>query len=484
MPNYRALAIPRRRPIAVLLLLAILGSVSLAGTTLLRQDEPPVLSVSGELRPGETITVTGTGFEPGEAIQLTWNGEPAAWLPTVRAAADGAFAASITLPATVGTGPHTVGASDGTGQQRTASQIVIEPDRAAPSVEVAREPFMTASPSPTPAPTPSATPELEATVAPTIAATEAPVAAAPTVAPAPTPPPTPKPTQAAAMPPMPGVTEHGGSLGCRGYPEPRVWVESQDWWSPIPELGGLGHLHMGMCFPTGQTVTGTVAFDVRVVLHHNAGTLIRIKMQDDNSNEHIVLRPNQAIGDGTYWYNLKIDTRNMPDGLRLFRFYADLEHPNGNTQTARPILPLRVENGGADSNWSDRDREVRATAWYREASPALDWGYVGAVVENFNPGPYSGAASFAAKCFVNGEGGGEAQGSPPVSSWSAHVDADFHNGNEGLVIGRGGGQLSGTLSVATGGLSEGWHRLVVKCNQALGDRTHSAVGVYSFLVDR
>lgn len=469
----------RRRPYAVLLLLFILGSVSLAGTTLLRQDDTPLLSVSGEMQPGEMIHVTGNGFAPGESLLLTWNGEPATWLPTVQVGADGSFEAMITLPTNIGPGPHTVGASDQAGETRAVADItVLEGDQPMPSFEVARDPFLTAPPTPSPSPTPSATPELDATVAPTAVATPAPVVAAATPAPPP-----PKPTTAAVRPPMPGMGEHGGSLACTGYPEPRVWLESQDWWSPIPELGGLGHMHMGMCFPQGQTVAGVVAFDVRVVLHHNAGTLVRIKMQDDNSNEHIVLRPNQAVGDGTYWYNLKIDTRNMPDGLRLFRFYADLEHPNGNTQTARPILPLRVENGGADSNWSDRDREVRATAWYREASPELDWGYVGAVVEDFIPGPYHGAAAFQAKCFVNGEGGGESQGSPAVSSWSAHVDADFHAGNEGIVVGRGNGQLSGAISVATGGLSEGWHRLVVKCNQVLGERTHSAVGIYSFMVD-
>ena len=481
MPHHRALSVIRQRPFAVLLLLFVLGSLSLAGTTLLRQDDPPRLSVTGELQPGEMIHVIGNGFAPGEALLLTWDGEPATWLPTVQVGEDGSFDAMITLPPSLGPGPHTVGASDEGGETRAVAEVtLLESDQPPPSFEVAREPFLTAPPTPSPTPTPSATPELDATVAPTTVATAAPVAAAATPAPA-----TPRPTAAppAVMPPMAGVGEHGSSLACSGYPEQRIWLESQDWWSPIPELGGLGHMHMGMCFPLGQTVSGAVVFDVRVVLHHNAGTLVRIKMQDDNSKEHIVLRPNQAIGDGTYWYKLTIDTRNMPDGLRLFRFYADLEHPNGNTQTARPILPLRVENGGADSNWSDRDREVRATAWYREASPQLDWGYVGAVVENFNPGPYHATAAFQAKCFVNGEGGGESQGSPAVSSWSAHVDADFHAGNEGIVIGRGNGQLSGGISVATGGLSEGWHRLVVKCNQALGDRTHSAVGIYSFLVD-
>ena len=462
-----------------------LGSLSLVGTTFLNRADSALLSVSGEMQPGETIHVAGTGFAPSEALLLTWNGEPATWLPAVHVAEDGNFETNVLLPSSVEPGPSTIGVTTDAGETRAVADLtVLEADEPQPSLVFAREPFATASPTPKPSPTPSPSltsePTHEPTAEPTADATQEPVVAATTPADIATP----KPTAAVAvMPPMSGMGEHGSSLGCSGYPEPRVWLESQDWWSPIPELGGLGHLHMGMCFPTGQTVSGTVTFDVRVVLHRNAGTLVRIKMQDDNSKEHVVLRPNQVVGDGTYWYKLNIDTRAMPDGLRLFRFYADLEHPNGNMQTARPIFPLRVENGGADSNWSERDREVRATAWYKEASPQLDWGYVGAVVEDFNPGPYHAAAAFQAKCFVNGEGGGGSEGSPAISSWSAHVDADFHAGNDGIVIGRGSGQLSGTLSVATGGLSEGWHRLVVRCNQVLGDREHSAVGVYSFLVD-
>lgn len=479
---------PARRarvPLLLLLLLLVAGSVAVyAASQFSSPSMPeagtPVLAVSGDPLPGGTLAVAGAGFASGQTVSFSLNGAVLGSPIAVEVGPDGTFTAELALPSDLDAGRLAIGALDTAGDELAVAHVTALIGSASPSAPV-----------PTDGPAASAPADPEFLVA-RIPPSEWPEAgsepgdAVTGVLPGPpaaTPVPQPAPTAPPPAAGMPGMGEHGASLDCSGYAEPRVWIESQDWWSPIPELGGMGHMHMGMCFPAGQTVSGVVPFDVRVVLHHNAGTLTRIKMQDDNSTEHVVLRPNRAIGDGVYWYTLSIDTRNMPDGLRLFRFYADLEHPNGNTQTARPILPLRVENGKADNDWSNRDHELRATAWYKEASPQLDWGYVGAVIENYSPGPFVGAATFDAKCFVNGEGGGEAQGAPQLASWSVHVDPDFHAGSEGLVVARGNGQLNTTLSVPTAGLSHGWHRLVVRCNQLLGDREHSAVGVFSILVD-
>ena len=465
-----------RRPVIILAVAILAGSAALIAWTAVRsemaQPASPVLRVSGDPKPGVALRLTGASFRAGEAIAIRLDGEIVPSLAQVPVGPDGGFSVELTVPKDLGPGRHAIEATDSSGAALAVAYVTA---------------LIAGTPVPTGPPGIGVNPEIGGGVGPS-----------PAGEPTPEPTPTPVPaspshgshgggTAASSAPPsiagpMPGAGEHGGSLDCSGYREPRVWVESQDWWNPIPKLGGMGHMHVGMCFPVGQAVSGTVAFDVRVVLHHNAGTLTRIKMQDDFSTEHVVMRPNQAIGDGVYWYTVNIDTRNMPDGLRLFRFYADLEHPNGNTQTGRPILPLRVENGGSDQDWSDRDRELRATAWYREAKPELDWGYVGAVIEDYRPGPYKGSATFEARCFVNGEDGGDAQGSPDLASWSVHIDPDFHQNNEGIVVAKGAGQLKSDITIPTGGLSHGWHRLVIRCNQALGDRDHAAVGVFSILV--
>ncbi len=53
-------------------------------------------------------------------------------------------------------------------------------------------------------------------------------------------------------------------------------MEVHTWWEgdPIP-AGQIAHLHAGTCFPLGQTVSGNVAFDVRIVMHDNPGQLYR-----------------------------------------------------------------------------------------------------------------------------------------------------------------------------------------------------------------
>ena len=482
MPSFPAIRSPRI-VLALLLLVSTVGLTAFVAAMSVRQPpqdslEKPMLMVTGEIRGGGQITVTGRGFSAGQLVTLAWNDERILSLDPIAVGADRTFVAEWSLPVDLDAGRHSITVSDADGLVVAVAHVVAllaAPSASPPAITTIDPPSEPELPIARATPHPSEPPTGEVAVA-------AEPAPAPSTAPPSTAPPGPT-----TQPPHPdstaGAGEHGGTLGCSGYPEPRVWVESQDWWEPIPKLGGMGHMHMGMCFPVGQTVSGTVSFDARVVLHHNAGTLVRIKMQDDLSDEHIVLRPDRTVGDGVYWYTLNIDTTAMPDGLRLFRFYADLEHPNGNTQTARPIFPLRVENGTADRNWSDRDHELRATAWYREAQPELDWGYVGAVIENYSPGPFIGSATFEAKCFLNGENGGDANSSPQLASWSVHIDPDFHGGNEGLVIARGQGQLNSTITFATDGLEHGWHRLVVRCNQVLLERQHSAVGVFSMLVD-
>lgn len=66
----------------------------------------PALSVSGDLRPGGEISVTGTGFAAGEvSVEIHSTPQP---LGTVTAAADGAFALNATIPADVPAGAHSV----------------------------------------------------------------------------------------------------------------------------------------------------------------------------------------------------------------------------------------------------------------------------------------------------------------------------------------------------------------------------------------
>lgn len=66
------------------------------------------LTVTGEVKPGASVTVSGTGFAPRiEGFALELHSDPVA-LGQVRTDAQGAFTADVTIPATVPAGEHHV----------------------------------------------------------------------------------------------------------------------------------------------------------------------------------------------------------------------------------------------------------------------------------------------------------------------------------------------------------------------------------------
>jgi hypothetical protein len=66
-------------------------------------------------------------------------------------------------------------------------------------------------------------------------------------------------------------------LTCAGYAERRQFIDAQAWWLNEPDRGftggDRGHAHMGAYIPERERVSGTVPFDVRIVLHDNPGRL-------------------------------------------------------------------------------------------------------------------------------------------------------------------------------------------------------------------
>lgn len=435
----------------------------------------PTLSVAGTLQPAGAVVVTGTGFDKREYVELSWDGQPVGWLPVTKTDRSGALTVSSVLPAQVAPGAHLVEAR----MKRSGKNSAARPEVIA-RVTVTIAGITPLAPAPTTAPPPITTP----TPAPTVVVTPTPAPTATGHAPTPTPTPTPDSVPVLGPSPSPSHAAPAPAAGdgrvtCAGYPQPRVFLESQDHWSPIPDLGTLGHVHVGTCFPLGQTVSGIVEFDVRVLLFENKGTLTRVKMQDDGSNEHVLLKPNITPPDGgerIYWFNVKVDTRNMPDGVRQFRWYADVEHTNGNTQTARSSWPLDVENGKADAGVSGAALDVRFLNWYRVAKPIRDWGYIGPTVGGMPMSAVSGSFAIDVNCSLNGD-----SGSPGVSRTIVHIDPNFHHGSDGKII-YDDRPLGGTLTVNTAGLAPGPHKLSIRCLQVDGDERHEGIGVIPFTV--
>lgn len=256
-------------------------------------------------------------------------------------------------------------------------------------------------------------------------------------------------------------------------------LEAQSWWNG-PVGGGepdkvafpFRHIHFAVSLPLRQTVSGIVEVPWTAFDHGNVGTLTQVKWQDDQggSAQTIVQKVNftgEAIS-GVF----RIDTRNERDGLRLWRFYAYWQHPNGNLQVARPIYSVDVENGKDDVN---KTATLRPTGWYKETT--LDWGYVQASMplNQYPLGPITSVWKPTVKCAVNGN--------VPISKGSVHLDPDFHNGDIGDVLAIRAGAGTMTPVINPDELAAGEHRLVVRCEQDRDGKHHEGVGVYPFTVN-
>lgn len=275
-------------------------------------------------------------------------------------------------------------------------------------------------------------------------------------------------------------------LTCTGYPEPRVFIETQDWWEPIPELGGLGHIHAGACFPLGQTVSGMLHLDYRVIFHNNKGTLEKIQVEDAGVDTVVLrLRPNLTPPDGmdsTYWFGLDIDTTKFLDGQRNLRIHTVLRHANGNEENARPIMPIDIENGKPDND--DNTTWIKPTSWYKEDDGVtlLDWSYLNANMrrDTFPTAPVSGTWRPVLKATNNGN---ITPATPAIALSEAFIDPDFHHGSEGIRVLTYSGAYSAALPIDTTQLANGPHKLVFVVTQfGQNGKRHSAVGAYPFTV--
>lgn len=127
-----------RRLVGVLLsvIALMVGAAGLAGSaSAAPYTTQPVVSVSNQTpTEGSTLTVSFQGFLPGENVRIELHSQ-VYLLATVRADANGAATATVTLPAGV-TGNHTIVAI-GTVSGRTASvpiTILAQPASSVPNV--------------------------------------------------------------------------------------------------------------------------------------------------------------------------------------------------------------------------------------------------------------------------------------------------------------------------------------------------------------
>ena len=268
-------------------------------------------------------------------------------------------------------------------------------------------------------------------------------------------------------------------VNCSGYPEPRVFVETQDWWLRTPGANGtdFGHVHLGTCFPHGQTVSGTVEFDIKVMLHNNPGTLTHVTGllvtgggEFDVFDVGVNLRcPGQTC---EKWVHATANTAVADvDGRAEWRLRPRVEEPDGKQMAPSTGWQTYLANGGGrpESNYRDSDA-ITSRGWYEDA------GYANATLSPVPYKPVSGVWTPSVTLDRGDEGG-------PVTFHTVRIDANFHMGIGGIVVREGAGPFRGELRIDTRTLPNGVHRLFLRADsdQPSGS-THSGVLTILFTV--
>jgi hypothetical protein len=291
---------------------------------------------------------------------------------------------------------------------------------------------------------------------------------------------------------------------CTDYAEPRVFLEAQDWWKPtVSGTEDFGHVHLGICFPLGQPVAGTVHFDFKVQLHDNPGLLtnVRIHLLDGNGQNHQVVsvKVNQtaaqhcpATPDQCVWI-IPVDlptTVATTDGYANFRPAAIVTHPGsgGTKQFAGAAWPLDLANGGRLVKNAISPLRIAGSSWYQ--------GALYNEAEFLSPLPATVSGMWTPLVAMHPGAGGIA-----VKHSFASIDPAFHNvpPYAGQVLLDRAGPFKGTLSIDTTQLANGPHKLFLRsdapCDGMTGSNcglkpeggsnnvsTHSSVQVIPFIV--
>ena len=248
---------------------------------------------------------------------------------------------------------------------------------------------------------------------------------------------------------------------CSGYPEPRVYLETQSWWSDA-RVGFPGqHIHLGTCFPLLQPVSGVLTLDVHGILHHDPGNVDFLRMQvweRGNQITHIT----QPIPGG--WscpgvsecvrdFQISIDTDTLDQGRREFRLTFNIPTtPIGNRQfnTTRWHACIRSCTSAGEPPVDDAPEIDRmgAAGWYT-SSEYTNVRINAADGQRLAYQPVSGIVAIQ----VLGED----------DLLEVAVDAKAHGMDPGLVLydGPGLGQWR-TVLIDTSLLANGTHKLFLR----------------------
>ena len=286
-------------------------------------------------------------------------------------------------------------------------------------------------------------------------------------------------------------------VNCTGYPEPRVYLENQSWWTPQvgpasdPRTGSVGHIHIGTCFPLYQKLSGdTLHLDIDVKLHNmqSIPSKLRLSAYQEVQWKGATVPPCPTV-DCASSYSVDFPISEIRyKGWRLFGLFLNVSDQNGVIQR----------------NWTHYMAYID-----RPEKPDPPPGNIGTFLED--PGGdtwYGGAVGGTTGAYANAqilradvpwsEQTGEL--TPVSGTWTptvkfeaqtnfVYIDPALHAVplDKGTVVYEAKTSNTGyhtqQLSIDTTQLSDGPHRLLIGSSNVGTAGTNTGVLVIPFLVD-
>ncbi len=294
---------------------------------------------------------------------------------------------------------------------------------------------------------------------------------------------------------------------CTGYPEPRVPLESQSWWSrdadvdnPQPDdhlTGRDEHAHIRVCLPRNVVVSGTVQLDLDMMVHETPGGFIRkarIQDRDDtliNDDLTTETKPLCApTGECRYVATYRINTDTLATGRHEFRFHNLMERPDGAQSLATNGWHVCIRSCTPEvSQAVFHPEEEGRGRWFEPAPSSTDYGYNNARLRSDLPWSSNGYRPLAGTWCPTIRTMSGAGGRPVVRSLIA-VDPRFHdytvpghpNGFPGTVILDEPNAINRAVCIDTTKLPDGMHKLYMRADGQAATGKQGGVYVIPFLV--
>lgn len=274
-------------------------------------------------------------------------------------------------------------------------------------------------------------------------------------------------------------------ISCDGYPEARVYVSSQAWWTKFPGQTGtdFGHVHQEACIPERQTMSSDFDIDLRLIMHDNPGTYSSFDLVTKGVGYETTVQrfavPGFTCPMATCerWLHFTVHMSEFQEsGLQEVRFRTFVNTPDGNKMHASTNWQLYIDNGRPMTDVS-RFPFLRNKGWYGD-NPLAGYCEAGLLPPIPNA-PISGIWMPTVRIVTH-----STDASFPVTSHTVALDPDFHAEPPipGTVLKQGAGGFEGPVVINTTKLANGTHKLHLRADCDAGNSTNSGVGVIFFRV--